>query len=160
MSSQRQLEISTPSDTEIVITRGFAAPRQLVWDGHTKPELVKQWLTGPPGWSMPVCEIDLKVGGKYRYEWAHESGNKMGMGGVFRAVDAPALLSNTQKFDEDWTGGEVIGSLEFSEQDGGTLLRNHLVYSSKEARDGALGSGMTQGMEMGYASLDALLASL
>ena len=69
MKNPGRLQVTTPSEREIAMTRVFHASRRLVFDAHTKPELVKRWLTGPPGWVMAVCEIDLKVGGRYRYVW-------------------------------------------------------------------------------------------
>ncbi len=87
MTNATALEITTPSDREIVMTRVFDAPRDLVFDAYTKPELLKRWLLGPRGWSMPVCEIDLRVGGAYRYVWRRDpDGNEMGMGGVYREI--------------------------------------------------------------------------
>ena len=104
-----KLEITLPSDREIVVTRSFDAPRDLVWDCHTKPALVRRWLLGPPGWEMPVCEIDLRVDGKYRYEWIDKGrGKTMGMGGVFIAVKMPERFDSKEKFDDDWTGGETV----------------------------------------------------
>ncbi len=76
------LSLTTPTNTEITITRVFNAPRELVFDCYTKPELVKRWMSGPEGWRFAVCEIDLRVGGKYRYEWHGPNATKMGMGGV------------------------------------------------------------------------------
>ncbi len=153
-----QLEISTPSDTEILFRRSFSAPRQLVWDAHTKPELVKRWLTGPPGWSMPVCEIDLKVGGRFRYVWRNENGSDMGMGGEFREISEPQRIVHSELFDQDWTGGEAIVTMLLDETDGRTNMQMTVAYSSLAARDGALQTGMADGMEFGYANLDALLA--
>ena len=90
MTNATALEITTPGDREIVMTRVFDAPRELVFDAHTKPELVKRWLLGPDGWSMPVCEIDLRVGGAYRYVWRRDTdGTEMGMGGVYREIVPP-----------------------------------------------------------------------
>jgi len=87
MTNPETLKVTAPGDREIVMTREFNAPRRMVFDAFTKPELVKQWLLGPPGWSMPVCEIDLKVGGAYRYVWRRDSdGTEMGMGGVYREI--------------------------------------------------------------------------
>src|SRR6266566_1501711 len=86
MNNPGNLKLTTRGDREIVITRVFDAPRSLVFEAFTKPELVKQWLLGPEGWSMPVCEIDLRVGGKYRYVWRHVKGQEMGMGGEFREI--------------------------------------------------------------------------
>ena len=106
------LKLTTPSDREIAMTRVFDAPRQLVFDAHTKPDLVRQWLLGPPGWSMPVCEIDLRVGGKYRYVWRHDrDGTEMGMGGVYREIVPPERIVNTEKFDEAWYPGEAVDTL-------------------------------------------------
>ena len=89
------LQVFTPSDRDVVITRSFDAPRELVWDCHTKPDLVRRWLTGPPGWSMPVCEIDLRVGGKYRYVLKGPNGEEMGFGGTYRELDRPRLMAST-----------------------------------------------------------------
>jgi uncharacterized protein YndB with AHSA1/START domain len=105
---------------------------------------------------MTVCEVDLRVGGRYRYEWKKNSGETMGMGGVHKEIVVPEKIVATELFDVDWTGGEALSTLELSEKDGTTFLKNTLVYSSKEARDGALQSGMTEGMEAGYARLDRL----
>jgi uncharacterized protein YndB with AHSA1/START domain len=155
------LEITLPTDREIRITRSFDAPRELVWDAHTKPALVRRWLLGPPGWEMPVCEIDLRVGGKYRYEWVDTGrGKTMGMGGVFTDVAKPQRIGAKEKFDDDWTSGETNVSQVFTETADKTTLTLTVLYASKEARDGAAKSGMTDGMEAGYARLDQVLAEL
>lgn len=154
------MDLTTSGDREIVVTRSFNAPRSLVWDCHTKPELIKRWLTGPPGWSMSVCEMDLRVGGAYRWVWRGPDGVEMGMGGVHKEVVPPERLVCTQLFDEDWTGGEAIGTMVFTEADGKTTLRYNLHYSSPEARDAVLKTPMDQGMAAGYERLDALLATL
>jgi len=155
----KALQVTTPSDCEIAMTRVFDAPRRFVFDAWTKPELVKQWLLGPPGWIMPVCEIDLRVGGRYRFVWRGPDGTEMGMGGVHREIVVPELIVNTQLFDDDWTGGETIGTLLLTEHDGKTTLTNSVLYFSKEARDNALKTGMADGVEMGYQRLDILLPS-
>src|SRR5437667_12718705 len=97
MMNSETFKVATPSDLEIAMTRDFDAPRRLVFDALTKPELVKQWLLGPPGWTMPVCEIDLRVGGAYRYVWRHTNGKVMGMGGVFRGIVVPGRHVHTEK---------------------------------------------------------------
>ncbi|HVY89670.1 MAG TPA: SRPBCC family protein [Hyphomonadaceae bacterium] len=156
-----KLDISLPSDREIRITRSFDAPRNLVWDCHTKPELVRRWLLGPPGWEMPVCEIDLRVGGAYRYEWVDKSrGITMGMGGTYTEVAKPDRIGSREKFDDDWTGGETLITQVFAEKAGKTTMTQTILYASKEARDGAAKTGMTNGMEFGYQRLDDLLAEL
>src|SRR5271167_776649 len=118
MDNAKPLKVETPSDREIVLTRVFNAPRRLVFDCLTKPELVRQWLLGPPGWTMPVCEIDLKVGGRYRYVWRKTSGKEMGMGGAFVEIVRPERIVQTQLFDEDWTGGETLGASVLTETHG------------------------------------------
>jgi uncharacterized protein YndB with AHSA1/START domain len=159
MTMIRPLEIATPSDREVVITRDFDAPRELVFDCHVKPELVRRWLLGPPGWTMPVCDIDLKVGGRYRYVWRGPNGEDLGVSGVFREIARPERLVTSELFDEDWTGGETLVTTVFTERNGGTRATLTVVYSSREAREGALATGMTEGMESSYQNLDALLAA-
>jgi predicted 3-demethylubiquinone-9 3-methyltransferase (glyoxalase superfamily)/uncharacterized protein YndB with AHSA1/START domain len=117
MKLTEALQVTTPSEREIMMTRAFAAPRNLVFDAFTKPELVKRWLLEPPGWSMPVCEIDLRVGGAYRYVWRHDrDGTTMGMGGVYHEIVAPKRLVTTERFDEAWYPGEAVGTLVLVEQ--------------------------------------------
>ena len=155
----RPLTIATPTDTEVVITRDFDAPRDLVFDCHTKPALVRRWLLGPPGWTMPVCDIDLRVGGRYRYVWRSADGTEMGMGGIYREIVRPGLIVVNEIFDEDWTGGETTVTTKFEEEAGVTRSTVTVLYSSKEARDAAGRSGMADGMEAGYQRLDGLLAT-
>jgi uncharacterized protein YndB with AHSA1/START domain len=155
-----RLIVTTPSDREIAMTRVFDAPRKLVFDAWTKPDLVRRWLLGPPGWTMPVCEIDLRVGGAYRFEWLGQDGTRMGMGGVYREIVIPERIVNTQLFDVDWTGGETLGTLLFTEQGGKTTLTNSVLYSSREARDAALRTPMAEGVEAGYARLDEMLPTI
>jgi len=155
------LKVTTPSDREIAMSRTFDAPRQLVWDAHTKPELVKRWLLGPPGWSMPVCRIDLRVGGSYRYEWrSDKDGSTMAMGGVYREIVAPQRIVSTEKFDDPWYQGEAVGTLVLTEQGGKTTLTTTVLYASQATRDAVLKSGMTSGVEQSYDRLADLLTSL
>ena len=140
-------KVSTPTDREIQVERDFNAPRALVFDAFTKPELVRRWLLGPDGWTMPVCEIDLRVGGAYRYVWRKESiGKDMGMGGVFREVVRPEKLVATEKFDESWYPGEAVDTTVFEERGEITKVRLTVLYESKDARDTASRSGMERGM--------------
>ena len=158
MNNPGTLKVTTPTDREIVMTRVFDAPRALVFDAYTKPELLKRWLTGPDGWSLEVCEIELKVGGAYRYVWRGPEGQKMGMSGIHREIVPPERIVITAMFDEDWTGGETINTLMLTEEGGRTTLTNTVLYSSKEARENALCSGMEEGMSAGYDRLAELLA--
>jgi uncharacterized protein YndB with AHSA1/START domain len=158
-TSKATLQVTTPSDREIVMTRVFEAPRRLVFDTFTKPELVKQWLLGPPGWSMPVCEIDLKVGGTYRYVWRQNSdGREMGVRGTFREIVPPERIVHTERFDEAWYPGEALITTTLTEQGGKTTLTLTILYESREARDAALKTGMAKGVAMSYDRLAELLA--
>src|SRR5205085_2038734 len=143
------------------MTREFDAPRRVVWDAHTKPELVKRWLLGPPGWSMPVCQIDLHVGGKYRYVWRHDAdGREMGLGGTYREVAAPERLVATEKFDESWYPGEALDTTVMTEHGGKTTVTLTVQYESRESRDAVLKTPMEQGVAAGYDRLAELLASM
>jgi len=160
MTNAGTLKLTTSGERELVMTRSFDAPRQLVFDAHTKPELVRRWLLGPPGWSMPVCEIDLRVGGKYRYVWQHDrDGTKMGMGGVYREVVAPERIVNTEKFDEAWYPGEALGTLVLVERGGKTTLTYTMRYASRAARDAVIKSNMESGVAASYDRLAELLAA-
>ena len=103
MKNAGTLKLTAHGDRELVMTRAFDAPRSLVFDAFTKPDLVKRWLLGPDGWSMPACEIDLRVGGGFRYLWRHTNGNEMGMRGVYREIVVPERIVSTEKFDESGT---------------------------------------------------------
>src|SRR5437588_692880 len=134
MKSAGTLQLTAPGERDIVMTRVFDAPCQLVFDAHTKPELVKHWLLGPPGWSMPVCEIDLRVGGAYRFAWRSADGNEMGMRGVYREIVTPERFVATEKFDEPWYHGEALVTNTLAEQGGGkTTLTLTVRYESPEA---------------------------
>jgi uncharacterized protein YndB with AHSA1/START domain/effector-binding domain-containing protein len=152
------LKTAALGEREIVMTREFDAPRPLVFDAFTKPELVRRWLLGPDGWSMPVCEIDLKVGGRYRYVWKRDAdGSTMGVSGAYREVSAPGRLVHTEKFDESWYPGESVVTTEFAETGGRTTVTMTMLFVSKDARDGVLKSGMESGVAVSYDRLDAIL---
>jgi len=155
---KRTLEIAAFGEREVVMTRVFNAPRHLVFDAMTKPELVKRWLLGPDGWTMPVCEIDLRVGGRYRYVWRRASnGKEMGMGGVYREIVPPERLVHTELFDEAWYPGESLITSTLIEQGGRTTLTTTMLYVSQEARDAILKSGMERGVEASYDRLAAIV---
>jgi uncharacterized protein YndB with AHSA1/START domain len=158
------LKVTTPSDNELRLTRSFDAPRQLVFDCWTKPELVRRWMTGPEGWSFVVCDIDLRVGGSYRYVWRKLAGTDMGLRGVYREIAAPERLVSNELFDQDWTGGETLCTVVFTQQGRTpkvtTTATTTVLYSSMEARNGAMQSGMEQGMAVGFDRLEAFLTTL
>jgi uncharacterized protein YndB with AHSA1/START domain len=153
--------VTTPSDREISMTRVFNAPRRLVFAALTQPELVKQWLLGPPGWTMPVCDIDLKVGGKYRYVWKRDSdGTEMSSGGVFREIVPPDRIVVTEQFEQPWYPGEGLVTSTLLERDGLTTLAMTILYDSRETRDMVLKSGMERGVAASYDRLSEILAKL
>jgi uncharacterized protein YndB with AHSA1/START domain len=157
MKLNETFKIEPSGDREIIMTRLFDAPRELVFDALTKPELVKRWLLGPPGWSMPVCQIDLKVGGAYRYVWRNEDGREMGMGGKYTEIVRPERIVNTELFDEAWYEGESLNTWALTEEEGRTTLRVTMRYGSQKARDGVLESGMETGVAASYDRLDEIL---
>jgi uncharacterized protein YndB with AHSA1/START domain len=159
MMNTGNLKVTTPSDREIAMTRVFDAPRHLVFRALTTPELVPKWLLGPPGWTMPVCEMDLRVGGAYRFLWRGADGAEMGTRGVFREIAPPERFVATEQFDKPWYPGEALVTYLLVEQGGKTTLTLTVLYASREARDGVLKSGMERGVAMSYDRLAELLAS-
>jgi uncharacterized protein YndB with AHSA1/START domain len=159
MTTKNTLTLTTPSDREVRMTRVFDAPRRAVFKALTDPALVKRWLLGPPGWWMPVCEVDARVGGAYRYVWQRDddSSRTMGMGGVYREIVPNEKIVATEKFDEAWYPGEAIATSVLTETDGKTTLTTTVLYASKEARDMVLKSGMERGVAASYDRLAELL---
>jgi uncharacterized protein YndB with AHSA1/START domain len=160
--TMEKARVSLPSDREVKVVRSFDAPRALVYWAYTEPKLLQRWMLGPPGWTMPVCEMDVRVGGTYRWRWrSNENGKEFGFTGVFREVDAPTKLAHTQLYDPGDVGGTMGGEalivMEFAEKAGLTTVTSLMDFGSKEGRDAAVGTGMTDGMEMSYQLLDALI---
>ena len=154
-----RLQVSTPSAREIAMTRVFAAPRKMVWDALTKPELVKRWLGVRAGWTLPVCEIDLRVGGSYRYVWRGPNGQEMGMGGVYREIVAPERMVVTESFDQKWYDGDALDTTVLVEKGGKTTLTTTVLYASQKIRDAVLESPMKEGVGESYDKLEEVLAS-
>ena len=159
MTGTRAMQVTTSGDSEVVVSRVFDAPRALVFDCFTKPELVPRWLLGPPGWTMPVCEIDLRVGGAYRYVWRNPERGDMGVSGTFRELKPPERIVHTELFDEDWSKGGAVVTTVFTEAGGETTVTMTIRFTSAEAREAALATGMTRGMAQSYDRLDEVLAS-
>ena len=149
---------TTPTDKEVVITRVVDAPRRLVFDAWTNPKHIPQWMTGPEGWSMPVCEIDLRPGGSWHYVWRKADGSEMPMSGAVKEVAAPERLVTTESWGPEWP--ETLNTLVLTESGGRTTVTLTILYPSKEARDAALQTGMKGGMDESFARLDALLPTL
>ena len=156
------LSVTTPSDREIVMTRVFDAPRQLVFDAWTKPEHLVRWF-GRRGDTLPICEVDLRVGGGYRYVWSLREGGEMGMHGEYREIVPPARLVATEVFEGDEfeaMGGETLNTMTFEERDGRTTMTITSLYRSREDRDGVLQTGMEGGAGESFDRLDAYLQEL
>jgi uncharacterized protein YndB with AHSA1/START domain len=156
----KTLQLSTPTDTTIVITRKFDAPRRLVCEAMFTPEKMRLWMLPPPGWTMTTCECDPRVGGAVAIAWKSDSADPaMTLRGVFTEVVMPERIVHTEIMALG--SGEIIGSLvekhEFAEQGGVTTMQITQTYAWKEARDGALASGMDEGMEACHQQLEALL---
>jgi uncharacterized protein YndB with AHSA1/START domain len=162
MQKTATVKVTTPTDCEIVITRVFEAPRALVFNAMSQAELLKRWLSGPPGWSMVECENDLKVGGAFRHVWRGPDGAEMAMHGVYREIVPPERIVRTESFELgcDAQAGEQIATLVLTEQGGKTTLTLTVLLPSKEARDGMIASGMERGVSASYDKLDDLLPSL
>jgi uncharacterized protein YndB with AHSA1/START domain len=160
MTDTGTLQITTPSEREIVMSRVFEAPRSLVFDAWTKPELLKRWLGVRGGWSMVVCEVDLRVGGAYRFVWRGPDGAGMGMGGVYREIVAPERLVATESFDDPWYPGEAVDTTVLVEEGGKTTATTTVLYESEEIRDAVLESGMARGVAESYDMLAEYLASI
>ena len=150
--------LTMPSDREVVLTRTFDAPRRLVFDAYTDPEHVAHWLLGPDGWTMPVCEIDLRPGGRWHFVWRAADGAEMEMRGVYREIVPPERLVNTESWGDDWP--ETLNTLTLTEEDGRTTIAQSVVYPSKEARDRALGTGMKDGAAMSFDRLATYLRGM
>jgi len=159
--NEHGLKLTTRGDREIVLTRVFQAPMSLVFKAMTTPELVKRWLLGPPGWSMVNCEIDVKVGGVFRYEWCNSDGTRMGMHGVYREIVPSERIVSTESFDfgcESQSGEQII-TTSLSEDHGQTTLTSVVLYPSREARDTTIASGMEHGLAASYDRLAQLFTS-
>jgi uncharacterized protein YndB with AHSA1/START domain len=156
----RRVDVTTPSDREIAVTRVFDAPRTLIYDCHTVPDLVRRWLLGPDGWSMPVCDIDLRVGGEYRYVWRNDAdGSEFGFRGRYLEIDAPERIVHAEWWDgaESDETTDALCTLRLMEKDGRTTLTHSMRLPTKEARDKALQSGMTDGMATSYDRLERVM---
>ncbi len=158
---KNKLTVTTPSDRELLVTRTFDAPRALVWEAMTTPDLLQRWVTGPPGWVMTTCEDDQRAGGSFRWAWSGPAGEQMVMSGEYREVAAPERCVRTERFEivGGPPMGEQLATLVLTEQGGKTTLTITLLYASKEARDGAAASGMEHGMAAGYDRLEDVLAA-
>lgn len=161
MTRAGTMSLSTQGDREIVITRDFRAPRALVWDAYTKPEILRRWLGVSPTVTMPVCEIDLRVGGRYAYQWARPK-NVMWLRGTYLEVVPQQLIVCTEEFEPRWYEGDGVGRFELTETGSGsalrTTVRTTVRYDSDVVRAGVLKTPMEQGLAAGFNALEDLMA--
>jgi len=151
---RHETNYSTPSERELVITRTFDAPRSLVWAAFTDPKHLPHWHTGPDGFTMPVCEIDLRPGGSWRYVWRNAQGREFSATGTYRDVEPPTRLVSVTHFE----GEEQTSTTTFAEESGRTTVTVTMLFASKASRDRGLPYAKV-GTEMNHARLDAYLAS-
>ena len=159
MTETSSVTVTLPSDLEIAMSREFDAPRQLVYDAYTKPEILMRWLGVRNGWVFAVCDVDLRVGGKYRWIW-RKNGKDLALGGTYLEIAAPDRLVCTERFDDPWYEGEAIVTVTFVETNGRTTLTITSKAESKAIRDSVLQSGATKGVGESFDLLAGVLASL
>lgn len=159
MSGPAELTVTTPADTDVVLTRAFDAPRDLVFDAWTKPELLMRWF-GARGWNLRTCELDLRVGGSWRFVSRGPDGTEMGQGGVYREIVPSSRLVYTEVFDNQSYPGESLITHAFVERTGRTTVTSTVRYPSKEARDIALSYPMKRGLAEAFAQLDEVLVEV
>ena len=154
-----ELKLQAQGDREIIMTRSFNAPRHLLFEAFTQPDLLRQWLLGPPGWTMPVCEVDLRIGGTYRYVWRNDKGVEMTATGTYREIVAPERIVATETFEPPWYPGECTNTLLMREEGGRTILTQTLRYESNAARELVIKSPMEGGVAISYERLEQMLAA-
>lgn len=154
------MTLTLPSDREIVLTRVFNAPRRVLFEAWTKPEHVKQWY-GCSIMTLPICEIDLRVGGAYRYVMRDPGGVDHTMQGVYREITPPTRLVYTERYvTKGFTSNDALVTVIFAEHGGMTTLTSTILHQSKEDRDGHLSAGMEKGANEVYDRLAAHVATL
>jgi len=154
------LSITTPSDREIVLTRTFKAPRMLVWDAVTKAEHVRRWY-GCAAFTFSTCEIDLRVGGSYRYTMRTTDGVEHTMTGVYREIVRPERIVHTERYETTgFTSPDALVTMTLTEQNGRTRMQSVILHPNMESRDGHINSGMENGARETFDRLEALLATL
>lgn len=151
------MTFSTPSDREVRFTRTFDAPRELVWRAWTEPALLQRWLLGPEGWTMPICEMDLRPGGAWRYGWHSPSGegDDFEMWGEVKEVTPPERLVTTERWGTELP--ESLNTLVLTENGGRTTITLTARYASREVRDQAVATGMAKGVEASFDRLAGIL---
>lgn len=152
------LKVAPSGERETVVTRIFDAPRSRVFDAWTKPELLGRWF-GPKGWSLVACEVDLTVGGAWRFVVRRANGSEIAMRGIYREIERPERLVYSQTFDLEDFPGESLVTMSLVEDRGRTTLTQTALYPSRELRDADVGP-TEHGATESYERLDEYLASI
>lgn len=156
MKNTGTLRVELSGENEVTLIRSFQAPVTLVFDAFSRPELLRRWF-GPRGWSLAECQVDLRVGGGFRFVLLGPAGQRMGMRGVYREIQAPYRSVHVESFD-DFPGADSIVTAEFTEVDGVTTLRARVEYPNQQVRDAVIASGMEHGAAESYDKLAEMLA--
>jgi len=161
MTTSGTAKVTTPADNQILITREFDAPRSLVWRAYTEPELIKRWWAGERG-AVTSVDVDLRVGGKWRYVMTANPGFEVAFHGEYREITVPERLVNTEAFEgmPDPDDNAALVTVTFTEKDGRTYLEALIEHKDQAGRDAHLSSGMETGMQESYDALEKIAASL
>jgi uncharacterized protein YndB with AHSA1/START domain len=160
MKQSVPLKVTTPSEREVALTRVFDAPKRLVWAAYSKPELMRRWAGGPPGHELVVCEIDFRVGGRWRWEIKMPNGEIMGLGGRYLEIVPEERMVSTDEFDQPWYEGDAVTTITLTEEAGKTTLVLTAKYASRKVRDFVISTPMAEGVGAGYDRLADVLATL
>jgi uncharacterized protein YndB with AHSA1/START domain len=152
------LKITTPTDCEVVLSRVFDAPSDLVFNALTQPELLPRWY-GPAGWTLEVCDIDLQVGGKWRFVLRRPDGKRIGQRGVYREIVPGQRLVNTESW-EDWDPGETLVTTILAEENGRTRYTSTILFPSLEVRDIVVKGGLEDSAAESYDRLEELMGAM
>ncbi len=154
-----KLSITQPSDTELLMTRVFDAPRALVFETMSKPEYIRRWWGCMEGMTMTVCDVDFRVGGKYRFVSRMADGNEFGFSGEYKDIAVPSKITNTEIFDP-FPDSPALCQMTLEERDGKTYYANLIKHDSKAARDAHVQSGMEYGAGLSLDEIEAIARSL
>ncbi|MER5264628.1 SRPBCC family protein [Actinosynnema sp. NPDC002837] len=157
MTTDTTVSWTTPSAVEVAMTRTFDAPQKLVFEAFTKPEHVVHWMLGPEGWTMPVCEIDLRPGGRWHMVWQRADGSEMAMTGEYREVTPWSKTVQTESWGPEWPS--TVNTTRFIADGDRTTVVQTMEFPSRADRDRALETGMKDGAETSYERLAAYLTS-
>src|SRR6201987_2052616 len=154
-----KLTLKTEGDTHVIVTRHFAAPPEAVYRAHTDPKIVQQWMLGPEGWTMPVCQSDLRPGGRIRYEWKHPNKGGFYLTGEFVELTPFSKIVHIERMHLPDPTPDNHVETTFEPDGSGTLMTMRMTLPDAKTREAMLGTGMESGMEASYVRLEELIAA-